>query len=134
MLLFLFLFLFCCIPVEYMQCYCVVLSPSYACKFEMLKIQLGHQAGWQAVHNGNRNSSSSSRRARARNELSLLDFQLRQSASQAVSPRTIQGGGVCVRGCADRGPGERQPLIERRTQSTLNVAAGTQRQTNTICS
>lgn len=39
----------CCIPVEYMQCYyCVVLSPSYACKFQMLNIQLGHQARWLA--------------------------------------------------------------------------------------
>lgn len=38
-----------CIPVGYMQWYCVVLSPRYACKFRTLEIQRGHQAGRLAV-------------------------------------------------------------------------------------
>lgn len=82
--------------------------------------------------------SGSSRRARVRNKLSCLIFS-RGSQPTKQSAWGLYRVSKCV--CVAEGrsgvclvPGERQPLIERRTQSTLNVAAGTKRLTNTICS
>lgn len=72
------------------------LSPRYACKYQMLKIQLGHQADWLW---GN------IRRARARNELSLLDFSFGRGSQPSKQP-TARGqhlGGMATqrgrRGC-----------------------------------